>query len=192
MKLDVLQREGESDGPWYAGGLKFTCSQCGNCCTGGPGYVWVSREEVRRLAEFLRLSPEEVVERYCRKVNGRLSLNETRAPGGNFDCVFLTEEKNSHPLTSHNGQQRPVAGVRRGCSVYPVRPLQCRTWPFWPENMASPEAWAHSAKRCHGMNHGRRTFTRQQMEALRDATDWPQDPPTSAAGRSSTQKESRG
>jgi hypothetical protein len=45
MKLDVLET-------WYADGLQFTCSQCGNCCTGGPGYVWMSKEEIVRLAEY--------------------------------------------------------------------------------------------------------------------------------------------
>ncbi|MFM7740581.1 MAG: YkgJ family cysteine cluster protein, partial [Planctomycetota bacterium] len=27
--------------PWYKDGLRFQCSQCGDCCTGGAGYVWV-------------------------------------------------------------------------------------------------------------------------------------------------------
>ena len=38
-----------------------------------------------------------------------------------YDCVFLKED--------------PERG-RKTCSIYPVRPLQCRTWPFWPENLA--------------------------------------------------------
>ena len=63
---------------------------------------------------------------------------------------------------------------------YPVRPLQCRTWPFWDTNLASQSAWDRAARRCHGMNHGRRTFSREEMEALRDADDWPDNPPTSA------------
>ena len=49
MKLEVLKDEA-AEQPWYAEGLKFTCTQCGNCCTGGPGFVWISREEIRRLA----------------------------------------------------------------------------------------------------------------------------------------------
>jgi Fe-S-cluster containining protein len=182
MELKVLSQN-DSPEPWYADGLRFTCSQCGNCCTGGPGFVWISREEIGRLAEFLRITPREVVNRYCRKVNGRISLTETRVPSGNFDCVFLQEEKVTQTRRGADGRDERVTFTRRGCSIYPVRPLQCRTWPFWPENLSSPEAWAHSAKRCHGMNHGRRAFTREQMEALRDAKDWPQDPPTSAAGR---------
>ena len=72
MNLPILNRDDGPAAPWYADGLTFTCTTCGNCCTGGPGYVWVTTEEVRRLAEHLRLTPEEVVERYCRRVGGRL------------------------------------------------------------------------------------------------------------------------
>jgi len=27
------------------------------------------------------------------------------------------------------------------CTVYPVRPAQCRTFPWWKENLSSKEAW---------------------------------------------------
>jgi Fe-S-cluster containining protein len=180
MKLDVLQGQ-DAAGPWYAGGLNFTCSQCGNCCTGGPGFVWVSREEIVRLAEFLRITPEETVEKYCRMVDGQFSLKEFRNSAGNYDCVFLKEEKVTAPAGQGGGL---VVATRRRCSVYDVRPLQCRTWPFWPENLWSRKTWDHAARRCHGMNAGRRHFTREKIEALRDAKDWPQNPPTSAPKRS--------
>jgi len=41
--------------------------------------------------------------------------------------------------------------------------------------LSSPEMWAESAKRCHGMNHGSRVFSQAESEALRDAADWPQE-----------------
>jgi hypothetical protein len=74
MKLDVMQAASGSpqqSQPWYADGLRFTCQQCGNCCTGGPGYVWISVEEVGRLARLLHLTKSEVVEQYCRKIDGQ-------------------------------------------------------------------------------------------------------------------------
>jgi Fe-S-cluster containining protein len=179
MRLDVLQTDSGAAGePWYAGGLKFTCSQCGNCCTGGPGFVWISREEIGRLAEFLRLTPRQVVEKYCRRVDGKYSLKEYRNAAGEYDCVFLKEEKVERPAAG--GADEKVVLTRRGCTIYPVRPLQCRTWPFWDGNLASRASWDRAARRCHGMNHGNRHFTREQMEALRDAKDWPDNPPTSA------------
>ena len=174
MKLNVLHK-GSGDQPWYAEGLHFTCSQCGNCCTGGPGYVWISRQEIVRLADFLKTTPEDVVEKYCRNVGGQISLREYRNAAGNYDCAFLKEEK--VVATSPSGEK--VVHTRRQCAVYEVRPLQCRTWPFWPENLVNKNSWDHAAKRCHGMSNGHRHFTREQIESIRDARDWPQNPPTS-------------
>ena len=170
MKLDVIN---STESPWYADGLTFTCSQCGNCCTGGPGYVWLSQVEIARLAKHLNIPRKELLEKYCRKIGQRYSLKEIRTPQNQYDCVFLKEVKTRSP----NG----VTGVKKMCSVYTARPLQCRTWPFWDGNLASEQNWKSAGKRCHGINAGDRKFTREQIESLRDATDWPENPPTSAA-----------
>jgi Fe-S-cluster containining protein len=172
MKLDVLQSD-DAGQSWYEHGLKFTCTQCGNCCTGGPGFVWISDVEIERLAEHLQMTTAEVTKKYCRKVAGRLSLKERRTKEGNYDCVFLKEQ----PADAGSGGPSPSR--RKTCSVYSVRPLQCRTWPFWSGNLASPKAWNHAAKRCHGMGRGHRHFAREQIDSLRDAEDWPDNPPTS-------------
>jgi Fe-S-cluster containining protein len=166
MKLKVLT-SAQTDAPWYGDGLKFTCSQCGNCCTGPPGYVWISDEELSRLAAHLKLPVDQVVERYCRRIGSRISLKEHRTPQGQYDCIFLQEVKLGR------------GEVKKVCSVYDVRPLQCRTWPFWDGLLTSKKNWDEAGKRCHGINHGSRKFTRKQIESLRDASDWPENPPTS-------------
>jgi uncharacterized protein len=179
MKLDIIQANeasGTGKKPWYGDGLDFTCTQCGNCCGGAPGYVWINRDDIVRIAAFLNLSPEEMVNRHCRKIGGRWSLNEGPGPGSEYDCTFLREEK----VAKRTASGESLALGRRFCSVYAVRPLQCRTWPFWRENLSSRKVWDHSAQRCHGMNHGNRHFTREQIEAIRDAEQWPENPPTSA------------
>ena len=178
MKLPVLEKS-STDQPWYADGLKFTCSQCGNCCTGGPGYVWISREEIVKLAEHLKLTPEETVERYCRKIDGKFSLKERRSPAGLYDCIFLKEMQ--IPRSGREAGDDKVVHTIRACSVYHVRPLQCRTWPFWPENLANERAWNQAAKKCHGMNAPGRSFSLNQIHAIRDAAEWPKNPPTSKA-----------
>ena len=170
MKLPVVDQKE----PWYADGLQFTCSQCGNCCTGGPGFVWISKDEIVRLAAHLKLTPEQTVEKYTRKINGEFSLKERRN-NGSYDCIFLKEEK----ATRAAGDDETIVYTKRYCSIYEVRPLQCRTWPFWPENLASKKAWEMSGRKCHGMSTGRK-FTLQQIHAIRDAADWPRNPPTSA------------
>ena len=101
----------------------------------------------------------------------RLSLSWCLLFGGAMLLVVLTkmayigwgigiEEVQFGGLSGH---------AMRACAVYPVRPLQCRTWPFWPENLSSEQAWNHSAKRCHGMNAAGRTFSLNQIHAIRDA-----------------------
>src|SRR3954469_1356725 len=102
MTLPVIKSDA---GPWYRDGLSFTCTQCGNCCTGAPGYVWMSQVEIARMAEYLKITPQEVVEKYCRKIGNRISLSERRTAQGNYDCIFLKED----PGTK-----------KRTCTVYPV------------------------------------------------------------------------
>ena len=175
MKLDVLPNStspADADA-WYARGLRFTCTQCGNCCTGGPGYVWISVEEIVRLAKHLSLTPEEVVERYCRKVDGKFSLRERRNARGEHDCIFLEEQ-----AARRRTPGQTITYTRRVCTIYSVRPLQCRTWPFWTENLRDEATWNRSSQRCPGMNVGKR-YTHEQIVALRDARDWPDKPPTS-------------
>jgi Fe-S-cluster containining protein len=123
---------------WYAPGLRFTCGRCGNCCTGPEGYVWFSDDEARAMAAALGLSIEQFLQLHTRETHqGRRSLREVESPAGR-DCVFLRRD--------HEG--------RALCSVYHARPTQCRTWPFWPENLRSSAAWARAARSCQGMTQG--------------------------------------
>ncbi|MCS7236997.1 MAG: YkgJ family cysteine cluster protein [Thermoguttaceae bacterium] len=129
--------------PWYAEGLRFECQACGNCCTGPPGYVWVNTRELSEIASFLGISLPELVMHFTRSVDGRISLIELA--GG--DCVFLDP-------------------TSRLCRIYPVRPRQCRTWPFWTSNLASRASWAEAAARCPGCNRGR-LYTFTEIEEIR-------------------------
>ena len=92
------------------------------------------------MAEFLKMDPAEFLVRYARPVDGGWSLTEVERDG-EFDCVFLKADGRTG---------------RRGCSIYPVRPVQCRTWPFWPGNLKSRKAYAAVAKAtpCPGMMKG--------------------------------------
>lgn len=53
----------------------------------------------------------------------------------------------------HNGRCI-MNGDDGRCKIYICRPLECQTWPFWPELLDSPEAWSDAAKHCPGMNTG--------------------------------------
>jgi uncharacterized protein len=118
------------DKTWYEGGLKFQCTRCGNCCTGAPGYVWVDDEEIEALAVYKGETVARFTALYTRQVDEKRSLRER--PGG--DCVFFDRAA--------------------GCTVYPHRPRQCRTWPFWESNVESPAAWKETCRACPGASHG--------------------------------------
>ena len=118
------------DEPWYKDGLRFRCTRCGHCCTGAPGYVWVNDEEIAAIAAY-RGEPEGMARAlYTRPAMSGVSLRERV----NGDCIFYD------------------AGV--GCTIYPVRPRQCRTWPFWESNVETPEAWQRTCSTCPGSGQG--------------------------------------
>jgi Fe-S-cluster containining protein len=81
----------------------------------------------------------EFIEGYCRWVpnldgGGRRSRKLSLKEKANYDCIFW----------------------KNGCSVYEARPLQCRTFPFWPSMLESSQSWAASsaAMSCPGMGKG--------------------------------------
>jgi Fe-S-cluster containining protein len=115
--------------PWYKDGLHFKCTECGQCCTGSPGYVWVSSSEAEAIAEFLQISIDEFIQKYTRRIGNRISLKEHSRT---YDCTFLKGKK---------------------CQIYGVRPKQCRTFPWWPENLKTPNHWKETAARCEGIDH---------------------------------------
>jgi Fe-S-cluster containining protein len=116
--------------PWYKDGLRFRCTQCGDCCTGEPGHVWVNAEEIAAIADFRGDPVEEVTGLYTRLTPTGRTLREK--PNG--ECVFYERG--------------------RGCTIYPVRPRQCRTWPFWQSNVETPADWERTCRVCPGSGQG--------------------------------------
>jgi Fe-S-cluster containining protein len=123
------------DTPFYAQGLRFSCTRCSECCRIDPGFVFLRKKDAESLVSTLKIKYTELVERYCRwvpdqKGGEQLSLQEK----ANYDCIFW----------------------ENGCSVYEARPLQCRTFPFWPDILNSNRSWAAmcAAGSCPGMGKG--------------------------------------
>lgn len=129
--------------PWYRDGLAFRCTQCGQCCSGEPGYVFVNGQEIAELAAAMGLDGETFERRFVRRVGRRKSLVEY--PDG--DCIFLDPDS-------------------RRCTVYQARPTQCRTWPFWSSNLRSKQAWRETCEVCPGAGTGR-VYTLEEIETRR-------------------------
>ena len=111
--------------------LRFACTGCGVCCTGDASrYVAAGPQEQETIRRFLNISRAWFRRRYLTTVDDTtegLRLSRGR-------CVFLDDN--------------------RSCRIYPVRPVQCRTYPWWPEVVASAASWRAEARRCEGINRG--------------------------------------
>ena len=134
----------ESPLPWYKDGLQFECKVCGRCCGGGSGYVWVTQENIDSIAARMGLSPLLFEQVFVWTVHPKKrSLKEY--PNG--DCVLLSDNT-------------------RRCRVYSERPIQCQTWPFWSQNLLSPNVWEAVAATCPGCNRGK-LYTLEEIEERR-------------------------
>jgi Fe-S-cluster containining protein len=91
----------------------LVCSNCeGNCCIGKSGYIWVTKQEIENIASFVKIDFDEFVSSYLRKVNYKYSLKEIHLSNDNYACEFFDI-------------------IKKQCSIYDVRPKQCRSFPFW-------------------------------------------------------------
>jgi Fe-S-cluster containining protein len=112
--------------------LRFECTGCGACCTGGADhYVETTAKERVAIRAFLKLSPSWFRRRYL--VRADADTTGIRL-GQDGRCPFLGDDNR--------------------CRIYPVRPRQCRTYPWWPELIENQRDWTDEARRCEGMNRG--------------------------------------
>mgnify|MGYP001417520070 CR=1 FL=1 len=110
-------------------GFRFVCQpDCTKCCE-VAGYVYLTEEDLRRAARHLGMSARAFECKYVYRTRHLLRL---RRPRGS-QCHFLE---------------------KGGCSIHPVKPVQCRVYPFWPEIVGSPLEWRRTGKTCPGISKG--------------------------------------
>src|SRR5271165_4231934 len=109
--------------------LRFECqSGCTKCCD-RQGFVYLTEEDSERIAAYLGLTTEKFEEQYVYRTS---HIRRLRIPRGS-QCHFLTET---------------------GCSIHPVKPTQCRLFPFWPEYVEDPDEWRALGDWCPGIGKG--------------------------------------
>jgi len=126
---------------FYQNGLRFECQGEGKCCVtrGRYGYVYLSFNDRRRLAVHFGITTSEFTATYTVKEDGLYLLKYEAA-----DCPFLSAHR---------------------CAVYDARPWQCRTWPFWPENMNETVWTREVAAYCPGIGKGK-LFASEEIEEI--------------------------
>ncbi|PWU20105.1 MAG: zinc/iron-chelating domain-containing protein [Bdellovibrio sp.] len=149
QKNSVTKNRIESPGSnknktWWGQGVRFACQGSGQCCLsrGSYGYVFLSLEDRRNLAQFLGLRTTAFTRKYCDQLHGLYHLKEEKS---RLECIFLS-------------------GAR--CTVYEARPTQCRTWPFWPEVMGAKSWNREVANFCPGVGKGKVIPPSQIKQAL--------------------------
>ena len=83
------------------------------------------------MAALLNFSEKVFKMRFVRNRGNRLALVEKKNREGGRDCIFLKDNK---------------------CEIYQARPTQCRTFPWWRENLNTPESWKLAASFCEGIS----------------------------------------
>ncbi|MHC5036411.1 MAG: YkgJ family cysteine cluster protein [Planctomycetota bacterium] len=129
-------------GAWFDEGIRFACQNCGACCIdhGDYNHVFLAEGDDLRLARALGITLKHFRRRYTVVVDETVCL-ENRGDA----CIFL--EKGNR------------------CRVHRTRPLQCKTWPFWPENLERRIWRAEIAPHCPGIGKGR-LHTAEEIDRL--------------------------
>ncbi len=110
---------------------KFECvSGCSNCCQVNDGFVFLSEDEAEKIAKYLETGIAELYKWFIKQIDNRLCLVD----GESEHCIFIEDNR---------------------CLIYPVRPQQCRDYPFWPEIISSPERWDREKIICPGIGAGK-------------------------------------
>ena len=128
---------------WWEDGVRFECQGSAKCCVsrGRYGFVYMTTKDRERMAKVLGMTPKAFTRKYCTKDHGDYYINDPEK-----DCLFLDDKR---------------------CTVYEGRPEQCRTWPFWPENM-SARTWSKEIRSfCPGVGKGRLHSADEIRDALR-------------------------
>ena len=119
----------------FKDGIKFECQSSGNCCVSrnSYGYVYLSINDLKRFSKYFNLSIKDFKSQFCQTTDGFVHLTEKNSLNGK--CIFLKNNR---------------------CSVYESRPSQCRTWPFWNENM-NAKVWNENISiNCPGIGKGKK------------------------------------
>lgn len=126
-------------------GRRFGCTLCGNCCV-EDGFVHMTDFELSRMAAHLGLSIAEFRLRY-------------QVSGGSSEGGLHIEVR--------GGKGCPLLTPDRRCTVHPVKPAQCSTWPFWSEMIDDSTEWERCKSYCPGLDaEGGRLYSEDEIRRL--------------------------
>jgi Fe-S-cluster containining protein len=127
----------------YLENTRFQCLEnCINCCNMSCGYVLLTSAECKAAAIFLETDTANFITWFTRTIDDHICLKD----GIDELCIFLVDNL---------------------CMIYPVRPAQCRTYPFWPENIRTAADWEYTKTICPGIGLGRKIDSQTILKVLK-------------------------
>eukprot|EP01040_Poterioochromonas_malhamensis_P011595 gene11595-12647_t len=113
--------------------VKFSCTGCGRCCQ-NDGEVWFNLEEFTELAMSLNMPAETAMELYVDEVKSDWvkMKNKVVATPSNSWIPNLIQDSDQCIFLGSDG---------KACSIYDQRPIQCRTYPYWPRLLKDVKEW---------------------------------------------------
>ena len=142
LTLHEYQREVLNGYPPYYEGteLKFECTACGQCCV-RPGLVYLTEEDIEKIAEFFKMTAEEVKISMLERSGSDWVIQVDKEA----DCLFFRDDK---------------------CRIHTAKPTQCMTYPFWPELVGERSAWRRERQFCPGIGQGKSYQAEEVREML--------------------------
>ena len=158
-------------------GIRFECRQCGACCTGSPGTIYVDKSEVSAIAKFLKIPVVNLKEKYLYPFKNSYSIREhSERQGPQPNGATAPVSKNNFCKKNTILQVCSTDGrcffYEDGCRIYPVRPGQCSSYPFWFINLRSEKKWHSVSEECRGIGQGRLYSKKKILEIVQTTFPW--------------------
>jgi len=152
----IRQGENRADYKWFQNmtSLPFACTGCGKCCK-TEGHVYMAPEEHDEASKLLGISKDEFIQHYASHV---IVSEEEEGDDDEEDTPVLWLRLLDQSTIVHDDKEKAAQASQHKhgciflqddntCRIYEARPSQCSTYPFWPDILASQQAWNKEVRR---------------------------------------------
>lgn len=137
-------------------GVRFQCVACGHCCSGeSEGLVFIYKREIQAICAYLKIPEATFLRTYCDVVEA--AYNDEYVP-----TIVIKMNPNT--------QNCIFQQANGSCKLYPVRPFQCASFPFWVLNVRDAAAWEKVKEKCPGFSvtKGGHVYTLDEIKEYLD------------------------
>jgi Fe-S-cluster containining protein len=174
--------------------LPFSCTGCGKCCK-TTGSVYMSPAEYNKAADYLNVTTDAFVQEYASHTLAAVPapstvsvvsvpVSEDNLAAATTDTVTATtaailaaaaepwiciKDQTSESVDADGPACIFLDRTTNHCQIYPVRPVQCRTYPFWPTVTASVQSWNAECRRLEATTNDGNSDSDSVMDSVGDS-----------------------